>query len=132
MIGYRIDLQMKRPRSKGNPGFVSGDAVINGDVRIGARSVVLAGAVLSAESGPVTIGEDCVVMENSVVRGVRNNAAEIGDRVLIGPRSHLSGCRIEDDCFLATGATVFNGAHVKTGSEVRINGVPVDPRPFLP
>ena len=35
----------------------------------------------------------------------------------------LTGCAVESNTFLATGATVFNGAVVGAGSEVRINGV---------
>ena len=37
-------------------------------VMVGAGSVVLAGAVLTAEGGPVVIGADCVVMENEFAR----------------------------------------------------------------
>jgi carbonic anhydrase/acetyltransferase-like protein (isoleucine patch superfamily) len=40
-----------------------------------------------------------------------------------GPHSYLVGCRIGDDVFLATSATVFNGAIVGERSEVRIRGV---------
>lgn len=43
--------------------------------------------------------------------------------MLIGPRAHLSGCTVEDDGFLATGATVFNQAVVKKGAEVRVNAI---------
>jgi hypothetical protein len=32
-------------------------------------------------------------------------------------------CTVEDEVFLATGATVFNGARIGARSEVRINGV---------
>lgn len=36
----------------------------------------------------------------------------LGDRVLVGPHAHLSGCTIGARCFIATGAMIFNGAHV--------------------
>jgi hypothetical protein len=32
------------------------------------------------------------------------------------------GCRVGDNAFLATGSTVFNGAVVGEGAEVRVNG----------
>jgi hypothetical protein len=35
----------------------------------------------------------------------------------------LTGCTVQDNAFLATGATVFNGARIGARSEVRINGV---------
>jgi carbonic anhydrase/acetyltransferase-like protein (isoleucine patch superfamily) len=47
-----------------------------------------------------------------VIRGVRDNPVEISANVLIGPRAYLVGCTVEEDAFLATDATVFNGARV--------------------
>jgi carbonic anhydrase/acetyltransferase-like protein (isoleucine patch superfamily) len=98
-------------------------AVICGDVRIGAHTSVGFGVVLTAESGPIAIGANCVVMDTAVVRGTRRHPVEVGDNVLIGPRAYLSGCRVEDDAFLATGATVFNGARIGARAEVRVNGI---------
>lgn len=103
--------------------YVAPTAVIRGDVAIGARTAVLFGAVLTGEGGPVVVGDDCVIMENAVLRGTPRHALTLGDRTLAGPRSHLTGCDIASDVFVATGATVFNGARLDTGSEVRINGV---------
>ncbi|HZQ51981.1 MAG TPA: gamma carbonic anhydrase family protein [Bryobacteraceae bacterium] len=110
---------------------VAPNAVICGDVTIGANCSIGFGAVLTAESGPIAIGDDCVVMDTAVLRGVRSNPLKIANRVLVGPRAYLSGCELEDDVFLATGTAVFNGARIGTGSEVRINGV-VHVRTVLP
>lgn len=103
--------------------YVAPNATLSGEVRVGANSSVLFGAVITAEGGRVEIGEDCVVMENAVLRATPRQALQIGDRVLVGPHAHLSACTIGDDCFLATGASVFNGARLGDGTEVRINGV---------
>ena len=103
--------------------YIAPTAVVRGDVRIGSGSAVLFGAVVSAEGGSVEIGSDCVIMENAVVRGTPKNPVIIGNQVLVGPRAHLSGCQVEDDSFLATGSTVFNGAVIEKSVEVRVNGV---------
>src|SRR5437867_1819600 len=103
--------------------WVAPTATVCGDVTIGPESRVLFGAVVVAESGPVTIGAHCIVMENAVLRGVTHHPARLGDHVLVGPHAHLSGCTIEDDVFVATGATVFNGARLGARSEVRISGI---------
>jgi carbonic anhydrase/acetyltransferase-like protein (isoleucine patch superfamily) len=110
---------------------VAPNAVLCGDVTVGANSSIGFGAVLSAESGPIAIGNNCVIMDTAVIRGVRGHPVAIGDNVLVGPRAYLTGCTIEDEAFLATGATVFNGARVGRGAEVRINGV-VHLRTMLP
>lgn len=64
-------------------------AVVCGDVTIGANCSVGFGAVLTAESGAIRIGQNCVVMDTAVIRGVRHNPVAIGDNVLIGPRAYL-------------------------------------------
>jgi carbonic anhydrase/acetyltransferase-like protein (isoleucine patch superfamily) len=96
-------------------------AVICGDVSVGPETSIGFGAVLTAESGPIVIGRQCVIMENAVVRGTKRHPVSIGDHVLVGPGAYLSGCVIRDCVFLATGARVFNGAIVGARAEVRIN-----------
>ncbi|MDY7080723.1 MAG: gamma carbonic anhydrase family protein [Chloroflexota bacterium] len=103
--------------------YIAPTATICGDVTIGENSRVLFGAVLVAEGGPVVIGSHCIIMENAVIRGTRWHPTCLGNHVLVGPRAYLTGCTVEDDVFLATGATIFNGARIGTRAEVRINGV---------
>lgn len=110
---------------------IAPNATISGDVFIGPNCSVGFGAVVTAESGPVVIGANCVIMDTAVLRGVRGSTLRLGNNVLVGPRAYLTGCAIEDDVFLATGCTVFNGARVGRGSEVRINGI-VHLRTLLP
>lgn len=102
---------------------VAPTAVLSGDVRVGPGCRILHGAVLTAEGGPIRLGARCVVMENAVLRATARHPLTLGDEVLVGPRAYLTGCTVEDEVFLATGATVFNGAVIGTRSEVRINGV---------
>ena len=102
---------------------IAPNATICGDVSIGANTSIGFGAVVSAESGAVSIGANCIIMDTAVLRGVRGNPLSIGDNVLVGPRAYLSGCAIEAEVFIATGATIFNGARVGRRAEVRINGI---------
>jgi carbonic anhydrase/acetyltransferase-like protein (isoleucine patch superfamily) len=76
-----------------------------------------------AEGGPVEIGANCIIMENAVVRGTPGFPTRLGNNILVGPRAYLTGCVVEESVFLATGSAVFNGAHIGTKAEVRINGV---------
>ncbi|MFD2263218.1 gamma carbonic anhydrase family protein [Lacibacterium aquatile] len=98
-------------------------AVICGDVTIGPGTSIGFGAVITAESGSVSIGADCVVMENAVLRGVVGAPLRIGNGVMIGPHASLTGCTLEDAVFVATGCALFNGARIGQGSVVRINGI---------
>ena len=57
-----------------HPGaVVAPTAVISGDVTIGAGCQVLHGAVLTAEGGPITLGEHVIVMENALIRASAAN-----------------------------------------------------------
>jgi carbonic anhydrase/acetyltransferase-like protein (isoleucine patch superfamily) len=102
--------------------YVAPTAVLRGDVRIGPDSRVLHGAVLSADGGPVVVGATCVVMEHAVLRGTPAHPLVLGDHVLVGPHAYLTGCRIDDEVFIATGCMVFNGASMGRASSVALGG----------
>lgn len=103
--------------------YVAPNAVICGDVSIGPGCRILFGAQVIAEGGSIRLGRDCIVMENAVLRSSERHSLSIGDHCLVGPNTHLVGCTLEEEVFVATGAAIFHSAHVGKGSEVRINGV---------
>ncbi|MBS1907113.1 MAG: gamma carbonic anhydrase family protein [Actinobacteria bacterium] len=111
-----------RPRIH-DTAVVAPSAVISGDVTIGENCQVLHGAVITAEGGPITLGEHVIVMENALIRATAANPVHIGDHVLVGPMASISGATIADEVFLATGTRIFNGAVIGERSEVRINAV---------
>ena len=103
--------------------YVAQSAVISGDVTIGADARILHGAVITAEDGSVSIGARVVVMEHALVRGRASHPVSIGNDVMIGPHAHVNGATIADEVFIATGASLFPGSAVESGSEMRINSV---------
>src|SRR5215213_3439891 len=103
--------------------YVAPNAVLCGDVRVGADARVLFGAVLTAEDGSVEIGARCVIMENALVRGRAAHPVRLGDDVLVGPHAHVNGAEVGDGCFLATGCSLFPGSRLGVEVEVRVNGV---------
>ncbi len=102
---------------------VASSAVVTGDVTLGAHVRVLHGAVINGDHGPVVIGDDVLVMEQAVLRGRRDHPLRIGDAVLVGPHAHLNGTTVEDEVFVATGASLFPGSRAGARSELRINSV---------
>jgi carbonic anhydrase/acetyltransferase-like protein (isoleucine patch superfamily) len=103
--------------------YVAPSAVVCGDVVLGEGACVLHGAVVTAEDGEVRVGADVVIMENALVRGRARHPVVIGDAVLVGPHAHVNGAVLEDEVFVATGASLFPGAVAGAGSELRINSV---------
>lgn len=100
--------------------YVAPTAVLSGDVRVGRNCRILHGAVLTAEGGHIAVGENSIVMETAVLRSTARNNLEIGSHCVIGTRATITGADIRDEVFIATGATIFNGAVIGSGSEVRV------------
>jgi len=117
-----IEHKGKRP-SIDPTASIAPSAVISGDVVIGPYTCVLAGAVLTSEGAPLRIGSRCVIMEHAVIRAAGIHECTIGDYVLVGPHTHISGASVEPCCFIATGATVLNGAVIGEGSVIAINAI---------
>ena len=117
-----VEHRGKRPRIAPSA-YVAPNAVVCGDVTIGERSRILFGAVITAEGGSVEIGANCIVMEHALIRGRGGHPTRIGDHVLVGPHAHVNGAVVEEETFLATGVSVFPGARIGRGAEVRIKAV---------
>lgn len=103
--------------------YVAPNAVVCGDVTIDAGARVLFGAQLIAEGGSMAVGAECIIMENAVLRSTARHDLVIGNNCLVGPNAHVVGCTVEDEVFIATVASIFHGARLGTGCEVRVNGV---------
>jgi len=103
--------------------YVAPNAVVCGNVTVGPGCRIMYGAQVIAEGGSISIGRECIIMENAVLRGSARHPLSIGNNCLVGPNAHVVGCIVEDEVFIATGAAVFHSARLGKGSEVRINGV---------
>jgi carbonic anhydrase/acetyltransferase-like protein (isoleucine patch superfamily) len=103
--------------------WVAPNAVICGNVTIGAGCRVMFGAQVIAEGGSITIGRECIIMENAVLRSSERHSLNVGNNCLIGPNAHVVGCTVDDEVFIATGAAIFHSARLGKRSEVRVNAV---------
>jgi carbonic anhydrase/acetyltransferase-like protein (isoleucine patch superfamily) len=81
------------------------------------------GACVVAEEQRIELGDNCIVMENAVIRSTDKHATKIGSSCLIGSHAHVVACTLEDCVFIATGVSVFHGAHLGYGTEVRVDAV---------
>ena len=75
-----------------------------------------------AEDGEVRVGARTVVMENALFRGCARHPSVIGDDVLMGPHAHLNGALVANGCFVATDAALFPGSALGAAGS-RIHGV---------
>ncbi|MEU3690687.1 gamma carbonic anhydrase family protein [Streptomyces narbonensis] len=98
--------------------FTAPTSVVLGEVTLGARANVWYHTVLRADCGPIAIGEDSNIQDNSTVHVDPGFPVSIGARVTVGHNATVHGCVIEDDVLVGMGATVLNGARIGAGSLV--------------
>lgn len=103
--------------------FVHPDAVIIGDVRVGARSSVWPCAVLRGDFGPIVVGAETSVQDGAVLHATEDLPTVVGSRVVIGHLAHLEGCRVDDASLIGVGSAVLHRAVVGEGATVGAGAV---------
>ncbi len=103
--------------------FVHPDAVIIGDVRIGAESSVWPSAVLRGDYGTIIVGARTSIQDGAVVHAVAEFPTVIGDDCVIGHLAHLEGCTIHNEALVGSGAIVLHQANVFSGATVGAGAV---------
>ncbi|GAA2925111.1 hypothetical protein GCM10020221_21350 [Streptomyces thioluteus] len=114
--------------------YVAPTATLVGDVRVGPRARVMYGAVLDAEGSRIEVGEAALICENAVLRGsavAGDQPVLVDDHVFVGPHATLLGCEVGRCVYVATAATVLQGARLGAGSVVAV-GALVHARAVLP
>jgi carbonic anhydrase/acetyltransferase-like protein (isoleucine patch superfamily) len=90
---------------------VARDAVVVGDVTVGADASVWPGAVLRGDVAPVVVGAGSHVGDNAVV-----HASTVGDDVMVGHGAVLNDAVVEDGAMVGFNATVNSEVTVGEGS----------------
>ena len=99
-------------------------AEITGDVVVGERTIIGAGVKIIGDShGPVRIGNDVQILENTVLHLLPDNELIIDDGVIVGPGAMIHGCRIGARSVVEPGAIVCDGSVVGAGCVVRAGAV---------
>lgn len=92
--------------------YVHPEAVVIGDVTIGAESSVWPGAVLRGDNGSIIVGARTSIQDGTVIHTIWHSPTTIGDDVTIGHNVHLEGCVIRDRSLVGSGAVVLHEAVV--------------------
>ncbi|HQU25678.1 MAG TPA: gamma carbonic anhydrase family protein [Acidimicrobiales bacterium] len=103
--------------------FVHPDAVVIGDVRIGADSSVWPGAVLRGDYGTVIVGERTSIQDGTVVHAVAEYPTVVGSDCVVGHLAHLEGCVVEDGALVGSGSIVLHEATIRSGATVAAGAV---------
>lgn len=103
--------------------FVADGAKIIGNVTIGKDCGIWYNAVIRAEHNSIVIGNRSNVQDNAVLHLDPWNSLTIGDNVTIGHGAIVHGCTVEDNCIIGMGSIVMNDAVIGSGSIVGAGAV---------
>lgn len=98
--------------------FVHPDAVLIGDVVVGAEASIWPGAVLRGDNSRISVGAATSVQDGTVVHCTGEYPTVIGARCVIGHNAHLEGCTVADDALVGSMSVVLHRAVVESWSLV--------------
>ena len=104
--------------------FIAPTATLVGDVTIGDECSVWFNTVLRGDVNTITIGDRVNIQDGSVLHTLyEKSTIEIGNDVSIGHNVTLHGCKIHDFAPIGMGATVMDDAVVGEGALVAAGSV---------
>jgi len=94
--------------------FIAQNASIVGDVTMGDNCSVWFNAVIRGDVNTITIGSDTNIQDGAVIHATYQKAATtIGNRVSIGHNAIVHGCTLQDHILVGMGAIVMDNAVVE-------------------
>ncbi|MDG2383866.1 MAG: gamma carbonic anhydrase family protein [Pirellulaceae bacterium] len=120
MSNFQIDF---RPQLVDPTAFIAENAVVLGDVTIGAEASVWFNAVVRGDTSPIQIGPGSNVQDSCVLHADPGFPCEIGENVTIGHAAVVHGATIEDNVLIGLRAVVLNGARVRSGSVIAAGAI---------
>jgi carbonic anhydrase/acetyltransferase-like protein (isoleucine patch superfamily) len=111
--------------------YVHPDAVVIGNVTIGAEASIWPTAVLRGDDGRIEVGPRSSVQDGAVIHCTATQPTVIGSEVTVGHNVHIEGATIGDRALISSGSVVLNGAVVGAGAVVAAGAV-VSPKAQIP
>lgn len=104
--------------------YLSENATIVGDVTVGCDCSIWFNAVLRGDVNTITVGNKVNIQDGAVIHTLyQRSTTEIGDNVSIGHNAVIHGAKIEDNCLIGMGATVLDNAVIGKGSIIAANAL---------
>jgi carbonic anhydrase/acetyltransferase-like protein (isoleucine patch superfamily) len=112
--------------------FVSEDAIVIGDVEIGAEASVWFGSIIRGDVNYIRIGDRTNIQDACVIHvGSNDHATILEDEITVGHRVTLHGCYVETGCLIGIGSIILDGARIGRNSLVAAGSL-VTPGTVIP
>lgn len=104
--------------------FLAENSTVVGEVTMGDNCSVWFNAVIRGDVNSITIGHTTNIQDGAVIHCTYQKAKTvIGNYVSIAHNAVVHGCTIEDKVLIGMGAIVMDGAVIKTGSIVAAGAI---------
>ncbi|MBL3655685.1 gamma carbonic anhydrase family protein [Fulvivirga sediminis] len=104
--------------------FLADTCVVIGDVTMGNNCTVWFNAIVRGDVHSITIGDETNIQDGAIIHCTYQKAKTvIGSRVSIAHGAIVHGCEIEDDVLIGMKAVVMDNAIVKTGSVIAAGAI---------
>lgn len=111
--------------------YVHPDAVVIGDVTLGAEASVWPTAVLRGDDGAIRVGARTSIQDGSIIHTTVVQDTVIGDDVTVGHNVHIEAATVGNGALISSGSVVLNGATIGEGAVVAAGAV-VSPNATVP
>jgi len=98
--------------------WVHPDAVVIGDVTLGAGVSIWPTAVLRGDYGRIVVGAMGNVQDGSIIHCTESEPTVFGEHCVVGHNVHVEGATVGDGALISSGSVVLNGAVVGAGAVV--------------
>ena len=99
--------------------FIAPNAILVGDIEIGAQASVWYGCILRGDVNKIAVGARSNLQDGTIVHGSPGiGATVIGANVLVGHGALIHGCELRDHSFVGMRAVILNKSVVETGALV--------------
>lgn len=103
--------------------FAAENAILTGELHLGADVGVWFGCVLRGDDAPLTIGARTNVQDLTMIHADTGVPNVIGSEVTIGHRCVLHGARVGDRCLVGMGSILLGGSVIGDESLVAAGAV---------
>ncbi|HIS34931.1 MAG TPA: gamma carbonic anhydrase family protein [Candidatus Avirikenella pullistercoris] len=104
--------------------FLAENATIIGDVTMGRDCSIWFNTVLRGDVNTITIGNQVNIQDGAVIHTLyKRSVTVIGNNVSIGHNAVIHGAKIEDNCLIGMGAVVLDNAVIGKGSIIAANAL---------
>lgn len=111
--------------------FLAETAVVVGEVTMGRNCTVWYNAVVRGDVHSITIGDHTNIQDGAVIHCTYQQAKTvIGNNVSIAHNAIVHGCTVEDNVLIGMGAIIMDHAVVGTGSVIAAGAI-ILPKSFI-